>query len=96
MEDTVKIEELSSVERKISITIPPEEVDKKFDDFFKSIKKDAQIRGFRKGKVPIKLLKHYFGDKAKNTVSQLLMSEYVDQVIKDNDINTQNNARRYS
>jgi trigger factor len=87
MEDTVKIEELSSVERKISITIPPEEVDKKFDDFFKSIKKDAQIRGFRKGKVPIKLLKHYFGDKAKDTVSQMLMSEYVDQAIKDNDIN---------
>lgn len=87
MEENIKIEELSSVERKICIHVPQNEVDKKFDDFFTSIKKNAQMPGFRKGKAPVSFLKRYFSDKAKGTVSQLLLSEYFEKIIKDYNIN---------
>jgi len=87
MEDQVKIEDVSNIKKKISISISAENVDKKFDEFFRSIQKDVQINGFRKGKVPVSALKLHFGDRAKSTVSQMLLSEQYTKVIRDNNIN---------
>ncbi|KKM82348.1 hypothetical protein LCGC14_1320440 [marine sediment metagenome] len=38
MEDSVKVEEVNSTEYKVLIQVAPENVDKKFDEFFESIK----------------------------------------------------------
>ena len=38
MQDTVKVEELSATECKIIIQVAPENVDKKFDEFFERSK----------------------------------------------------------
>lgn len=87
MEDLVKVEELNDIKKKISIQVCPENVDKKFTEFFKNVQKDAQIKGFRKGKVPVNTLKMYFGDKAKSSVSQMLMAEYYAKAVRENNIN---------
>jgi len=87
MQEKIKVEKLSDTKYKVSLNIPAEEVDKKFDEFFKSVKKQAQIPGFRKGKAPISRLKAHFGQKAKAPVSQMLIGEYYTKVIQDNEIN---------
>jgi len=87
MEDLIKIEEVSDIKKKILIIVSPDNVNKKFDDFFKNIKKDVHINGFRKGKVPVNVLKKYFDDRAKDTVSQILLEEYYSKAIRDNNIN---------
>ena len=86
MEDTIKVEDLSNIEKRISIHVAPATVNKKFTEFFDSVKKDAQISGFRKGKVPVGLLKKYFKDRAKDTISQMLMSEFYQSALKDHNI----------
>jgi FKBP-type peptidyl-prolyl cis-trans isomerase (trigger factor) len=48
MEDQVKIEDVSNIRKKISILVSPENVDKKFDEFFRSIQKDVQINGYHR------------------------------------------------
>lgn len=87
MDDIVRIEDSSNIEKKIIIYITPTTVNKKFDDFFNNIKKEAQIAGFRKGKVPVKILKKHFKEKAKNVISQMLISEYYQNALKKYNIN---------
>lgn len=87
MEDLVKIEDISSIKKKILIQVGSESVDKKFDDFFNSIKKEAQIPGFRKGRAPTNILKKYLKDKASGAVSQMLVSEHYQNAIKNHNIN---------
>lgn len=86
MEDTVKVEEVNSTEYKVMIQVAPENVDKKFNEFFENIKKEAQVPGFRKGKAPVSRLKQFFGKRARPSVSQMLISEYYGKALQDNDI----------
>jgi trigger factor len=87
MQDIINIEELNNTEYKISINVPSELVDKKFDQFFNSIKNQIQIPGFRKGRAPLQRIKQLFGNKAKSNVAQMLISEYYNQAIANYEIN---------
>ncbi len=87
MEDTVKVEALSETEYKVSINVPSEVVDKKFDEFFNSIKNQVQVPGFRKGKAPVQRIKQFFGQKARPSVTQMIIGEYYAKALKDSEIN---------
>lgn len=87
MQDLINVEKLSDIEYKINIQVPKEKVEKKFDEFFEGIKKEANIPGFRKGRVPISHLKKAYYNEAKPIVAQSLISEYYAKMLKDNDIN---------
>jgi trigger factor len=93
MQEKVKVEELSKTKYKISINILPEEVDQKFNSFFESIKKQAEIPGFRKGKAPIERLKSLFLDKAKIPVAQSIIGEYYQIALSENSINPVGNPK---
>jgi trigger factor len=86
MEDTIKVEDLNNIEKRISIHVASATVNKKFTEFFNNIKKEAQISGFRKGKVPVKILQKRFKSRAEETISQMLMSEFYQCAIKDYNI----------
>ena len=72
---------------KVSLNIPAEIVDKKFNEFFEDMKNKAELPGFRKGKAPINMLKKYFDKKAKAPVAGMLISEYYSQAIKNQGLN---------
>jgi len=86
MQKIVEVKEVNVSEYKISINVPSELVDAKFEEFFQGIKGQAQVPGFRKGKAPISRLKQFYGQKAKPTVSQMIIGEYYTQAVKDSDI----------
>jgi len=86
MEDTIRIEDISKIEKKLFINVPPEAVNKSFDTFFEGVKKEAQVPGFRKGRAPVKVLKKYFKRQALGAVSQILISEYYQSAIKEHNL----------
>ena len=49
---TSKVKKLKDLERKLTVSIPVEEYDKKFQSKINNIKGKAKLDGFRKGKVP--------------------------------------------
>ncbi|MCC5848581.1 MAG: trigger factor [Verrucomicrobia bacterium] len=53
----IEIEELSPCRRKLSITVPAEEVTQEYDEALKSWIKHANIPGFRPGRAPAHLVK---------------------------------------
>lgn len=56
----VQVEELSAVERKITVELPAELVDAQLSDQYKRLSKTAKVRGFRPGKIPKGLIRKMF------------------------------------
>jgi trigger factor len=57
----VNVEELSSVQRRMTVEIPSEEVDRTLDTLYRRLRRQVRIKGFRKGKAPRSILERYYG-----------------------------------
>jgi len=69
----VNVEELSQVQRQITVELPASEVNKTLDKIYKQIKSRAKLKGFRPGKAPRAVLERYYGDQAANEATQELL-----------------------
>ena len=56
----VKVEDISSVKKKLQIEIPADTVKAELDSAYKELKKNAKIKGFRPGKAPRSLLERMY------------------------------------
>ena len=64
----VHVEDISSVQKKITIEIPVEQVNEEIDKAYSAIQKKAKIQGFRPGKAPMQLIKRTYGDAMRDDV----------------------------
>jgi trigger factor len=69
------VEEISPVKRKLTVELDAEEVNKKIEDAYRTLKKQAKVRGFRPGKAPRQVLERYFGEQVAKDVTQGLVNE---------------------
>jgi trigger factor len=81
------LENVSSLERRLNIEVPAEVVTGAFDRVFRSIQKDAQIKGFRQGKAPLATIKSVYGDRVKQDVLQEVLQNAFFQAIQENKVN---------
>ena len=81
------VENVSKLERKMSFQIPPEEVAKAFEKSYREIQRNAEIKGFRKGKVPMNKVKELFGDRAQSSVIQTLVEENFFKALDESKLN---------
>lgn len=79
----VSVEETGPVERRLHIEIPTTEVDAAFESFFREMRRNAHIRGFRPGKAPREVLEQYYGDRASGEVLQRLVERTLFKAIQD-------------
>jgi trigger factor len=80
------IENLSGLSRKIKVTIPQEQVSEEFDKRVKELAKNANIKGFRKGKVPISIIKLQYGNAIRQEVIQDILQKALPQAFKEKNI----------
>jgi len=78
----VKVEEVSEVERRIDVEVPWVEVKSKMDEAYQGLSKGLQIKGFRKGKVPRRMVEQLFGKHIQREVVQLLVQESIDRAVQ--------------
>ena len=71
----VSIETLSSLERKMTIEVPAERVESKVQDKLQEAARNFNMKGFRKGKVPLKVIKERFGRGVRQEVLGEVMSQ---------------------
>ena len=57
----VSVENISSIKRLVTVTVPVDIVEKEYKKSFVNIAKKAKIDGFRKGHIPTSVLNQYFG-----------------------------------
>jgi len=82
----VKIEELSSVKKKLSLEIPWAEVKTELDQAYRTIGRKAKVKGFRPGKTPRKVLEQLYKREAEDEAITNLISKSYSQVLEENKI----------
>lgn len=84
--EQIKVENESSVAKKIFIQVSNDEVNSMFDEYYKDLSKKVVLNGFRKGNIPRSVLESQFGIQAKSFVSQELFNKYYKKALADNAI----------
>ncbi len=84
MENT--IESPSSVSKKITLSLEAAEVNKYIDRAIKQISKDVQLDGFRKGKVPAKVIEKRFEKDVLDRANEQLVNTSIQNILAENKI----------
>ena len=72
-----KVKKLKNLERKLTVSIPVNEYDSKFDSKLNNVKSKAKLDGFRKGKVPNDVLKKKYGASIHaDVINELIQASY--------------------
>lgn len=82
----VKVEEVSSIKKKLIFEVAPEKVDQEISRAFKKIGKTAKIKGFRAGKIPAAVLEKYYGAQMEQEVLGRLINDTYFKALQDHDI----------
>lgn len=78
--ESVKVikQEKNGARLKIDFEVGQEDLEPAFNEILESMKKQANIKGFRPGKAPVKLVEQKYGQRA----DSLLLDEFIPQVIQ--------------
>lgn len=71
----VKIEDKSNVKKVLSFEIPKEDIAKELNKAYNDLKKSVDVKGFRKGKVPRKVLENRYAKDVHSDVAPRLIQE---------------------
>jgi trigger factor len=78
-----KLEEISSVKKKLEIEIEAGEVNKKIEEAYRELRKGVKLPGFRPGKVPRKILERRFGNQVIDDVTRRLVNETLPKAVEE-------------
>jgi trigger factor len=75
----IEVEDLSSVEKKLNVTVPSKTVTREINALYKNLSANASVSGFRKGSVPRSVLMARYGETVQTDVAaRLVESTYPD------------------
>lgn len=77
----VEIENLNGHFKKLSIEIPADVVSRKFETHFKGIQSQAALKGFRKGKAPMSLIRETYGPQESARITNDIINEYLNKAL---------------
>jgi trigger factor len=78
--------ELNSSEKEVEIKLPYEEIKKDIEDEVRKQAKSIQMPGFRKGKVPITMIKKMYGDSLEYEASEKVANSFFWKIAQDNQL----------
>ena len=70
-------------ERELEVEVPAERIDGEVDKAYKKYQKNIQVPGFRKGKVPLKIIKSRYGASIRGDVINDLLPRLVEEATRD-------------
>ncbi len=72
---SIQVEDLSQVKKKITLEVPEDTVTSVIDSQYRDLKKTVQLKGFRKGKVPLDIIRSYFKNQVLEEASRKIIEE---------------------
>lgn len=79
----VNVEDIATCKKRLSITIPREEIEAKFDERYSELENEAFVPGFRPGHAPRRLIERRFKDAVTEEVRAKLVSEAFEKVLEE-------------
>ena len=82
----VKIEDISSVKKKLSFEIPWADVKNELDVVYRKVGKTAKVKGFRPGKIPRAILEKFYREEAEEETVSSLVNRYYWETLQAKEI----------
>lgn len=82
----VTINSLSEVSREVEIAVNASEIQPHFEKAYQEYRPKVEIKGFRKGKAPIELVKKLYGDLIEHETLNTVASELYRSVVKEKEL----------
>jgi trigger factor len=80
----VSIESSTGLERQLKIGVPADKIDQEVTDRLQKATKTVKIKGFRKGKVPLKVVKQHYGKGVRQEViGEIVNSSFYEAIQKE-------------
>ena len=79
----VNLEDLKETQKKIDVYIPSDVVESKRSSIFNEFKRNANIKGFRRGKAPNHVIESMYGKSIKQEIVSELISETFEDALKE-------------
>lgn len=81
---SISVEVGDGLERRLKVSVPAARVSREIESRLRSVSRSAQIKGYRPGKVPEKVVRQRFGDQVRQEVLQdLLRSTYNEALTRE-------------
>ncbi|MGE5188571.1 MAG: trigger factor [Gemmatimonadota bacterium] len=80
------VEAVSGIEKRIRVEVPADEVSRRIEEGYVEVRKLAPLKGFRKGKAPMSMVRRVFRESVESDVAEHLVRESLADAIRRNDI----------
>ena len=79
----VSVENMGGLERRVTVQIPANEIQQKVDLRLRELCKQAKIKGFRPGRVPMSVIRQRYGKQVRQEITSEAMQASMQQAIRD-------------
>lgn len=77
----VEVKQAEGLKRELAVEIPPETVKDKIDKKFDEVRRSVTLKGFRKGKAPLDMIRSMYAEQVKaDVVDELIQSTYPEAI----------------
>src|SRR2546423_5438431 len=77
------VENLGTLERRVSMSVPVQDIEKQVDARLKQLARNVKMPGFRPGKVPMKIVAQTYGPQVRNEVLGDAVQKSFTEVVKE-------------
>src|ERR1700752_1467295 len=78
----VSVESTGTLERRMEVQVPAAQIDKAVDERLQRLSRTVRLKGFRPGKVPVKVVRQQFGQQARQEVlGDVMQSSFNEAVV---------------
>jgi trigger factor len=85
------LETLSQLERRLTMAVPAQEIDKEIDERLKKLSRTVRMHGFRPGKVPLKIVAQQYGPQVRSEVVGDAVQKAFDRAVEENKLRVAGN-----
>jgi trigger factor len=83
----IAIEELSACRRRLTIEVPPDQVEKECQGILADFQKHASIKGFRPGKAPVGMVEKKYRSQIEEEAKRTLIPQAYREAVKEKELN---------
>lgn len=82
----VEVTDVAPCRKKLSVEVPAEKVDEVYEETYSFLQSNVQVKGFRKGHAPKRVLQRKFKDEVSKDVRGKLFQQSYEEALKENDL----------
>jgi len=79
----VTVEDISPVQKRLSVEVPPDVVSREFDGAYRRLNRDVSVKGFRKGKTPRTVLERFYAPQVQKEVLEALIEQTLPKALEE-------------